>query len=65
MQTQEVKSTLSLLEANKKSGIGQHTIRAAIASGELAAIKLGQRKIRIRPIALENWLQLLERSGQK
>ena len=57
--------TLSLLEVNRQTGIGQHTIRAAVHDGSLAAIKIGKRKIRIRPESLELWLINLEQAGQK
>jgi excisionase family DNA binding protein len=60
---QNWKRTLSLLEANRESGVGQHTIRAAIANGKLRAIKIGSRRIRIRPEALEQWLKNLEQGN--
>ncbi len=53
-------STLSVKDCNRKTQIGERTIRDAVASGALAAIKLGQRRIRIRPEALEAWLKALE-----
>jgi excisionase family DNA binding protein len=53
--------TLSVKEAGTHTGIGQHTIRNAVADGSLTAIKLGKRRIRIRPSALEAWLTTLER----
>ena len=64
MELESVK-TLSVKGANLATGIGEHTIRAAIANDELAAIKLGQRRIRIRPQALERWLHSLEQAGAK
>lgn len=45
--------------------IGERTIRDAVHSGKLPAIKLGQRRIRIRPQALEAWLKDLEQGGAK
>jgi excisionase family DNA binding protein len=65
MNATQVKSTFSLLEANKISGIGQHTLRAAVHDGSLAAIRVGHRRIRIRPEALELWLKNLEQGGAK
>lgn len=52
--------TISVKDANFSSGIGERTIRDAIDRGELKAIKLGKRRIRIRPEALEMWLKTLE-----
>ena len=52
--------TISIKDANRSSGIGERTIRVAIDRGELKAIRLGQRRIRIRPEALDAWLKSLE-----
>ncbi len=52
--------TLGVVEASKKIGVGQRTIREAIDRGELKAIRLGQRRIRIRPESLDIWLKSLE-----
>lgn len=60
MDNNRTKLTLSLLEANHQSGLGQHTLRAAVRDGTLAAIKLGQRRIRIRPESLNDYLKSLE-----
>ncbi len=61
----ETKRTLSVLEANKITSIGQATIRKAIDDGGLAAIRLGQRRILILPESLELWLKSLEMGGAK
>jgi excisionase family DNA binding protein len=55
--------TLGVIEASKKIGVGQRTIRTAIDRGELRAIKLGER--RIRPESLEVWLRSLETGGDQ
>ena len=57
MNSNEVKRTLNLFEVNKVSGIEQYTIYSAIYDSSLAAIKIGQRKIRICPQSLEDWLE--------
>jgi excisionase family DNA binding protein len=57
--------TLGVVEASKKIGVGQRTIRTAIDRGELRAIKLGERRIRIRPESLEVWLKSLETGGKQ
>jgi excisionase family DNA binding protein len=61
----EAKRTLSVLEANKATCIGQTTIRTAIKNGELPAIKLGERRIRILPESLDLWLRNLEASSKE
>ncbi len=58
-------STLSVKECIQMTQIGERTIRDAVHSGKLPAIKLGQRRIRIRPQALEAWLKDLEQGGAK
>ena len=58
------KATLSLIEVNEISGIGQHTLRKAVHDGSLPAIKIGKRKIRILPASLELWLKMLEQGGK-
>jgi excisionase family DNA binding protein len=58
-------STLSVRDAMNQTQIGERTIRNAIDAGDLAAIKLGERRIRIRPESLEAWLKSLETRGQK
>jgi excisionase family DNA binding protein len=58
-------STYSPAEANKETGIGLRTIYTAIHAGELPAIKLGEKRIRIRPDALAEWMKGLETRGQK
>ena len=55
-------ATFGVVQASRQTGIGQKTIRDAIHAGNLAAIKLGQRRIRIRPEALEQWLKSLEQA---
>lgn len=57
--------TYSVKDAMRESQIGERTIRNAIERGELPAIKLGQRRIRIRPESLEVWLKSLETGGAK
>ena len=57
--------TLGVVEASKKIGVGQRTIRDAIDNGALKAIRLGVRRIRIRPDALDAWLRSLETAGQQ
>jgi excisionase family DNA binding protein len=53
-------STLSVKDATRETKIGERTIRAAIDAGELKAIRLGEKRIRIRPESLEAWLKSLE-----
>ena len=52
--------TFTPKDANKKTGIGIRTIYNAIHSGELKAIRLGEKRIRIRPESLEAWLKSIE-----
>lgn len=58
-------STLSVKDAMHQTQIGERTIRNAIDTGDLAAIKLGERRIRIRPESLEAWLKSLETGGKQ
>jgi excisionase family DNA binding protein len=58
-------STLSVKDAMRQTQIGERTIRDAIDAGKLAAIRLGERRIRIRPESLEQWLKSLETGGAK
>jgi excisionase family DNA binding protein len=62
---QTIISTLSIKDAMRQTQIGERTIRNAIHANELAAIRLGERRIRIRPESLESWLKSLETGGQK
>jgi excisionase family DNA binding protein len=62
---QTIISTLSVKDAMHQTQIGERTIRNAIDAGDLAAIKLGERRIRIRPESLEQWLKFLETGGSK
>jgi excisionase family DNA binding protein len=62
---QTIISTLSIKDAMRQTQIGERTIRNAVDLGDLKAIRLGQRRIRIRPESLESWLRSLETSGQK
>jgi excisionase family DNA binding protein len=57
--------TLSPADANKNTGIGLRTIYDAIHAGELPAVRLGERRIRIRPESLEAWLKSLETCGKQ
>jgi excisionase family DNA binding protein len=57
--------TYSPADANKRSGIGLRTIYNAIHSGALPAIRLGEKRIRIRPESFETWLKSLETGGQQ
>ena len=59
------KSTVSIVEASKVSGLGQHFIRTAVKKGSLPAIIVGACNARIRPEAFENWLKDIEKGGEK
>jgi excisionase family DNA binding protein len=61
----EMLETYSVKEAVKKTKIGEETFRKAIAAKELPVIRLGVRRIRIRPEALQVWLKSLEQGGKK
>ena len=52
--------TLSIKEASEFARIGEKTIRSAVKSGKLPAIKLGVRRIRLREEAILAWLKALE-----
>ena len=56
--------TVSVFEANKITCIGQATIRKAIDDGKLSAIRIGERRIRIRPESLERWVKSLEQDSK-
>jgi excisionase family DNA binding protein len=62
---QTIISTLSVKDAMHQTQIGERTIRDAIDAGKLAAIRLGERRIRIRPESLEQWRKSLETGGQQ
>ena len=57
-------NTLSVKDVNRETEIGERTIRAAIDAGQLKAIRLGEKRIRIRPDAVSEWLVSLEQ-GKK
>ena len=58
-------STISVKDATRETQIGERTIRAAINAGELKAIRLGEKRIRIRPESLADWLKSLEQGSDQ
>ena len=56
-------NTLSVKDVNQQTAIGERTIRAAIDAGQLKAIRLGEKRIRVRPDAVADWLKSLEQGG--
>ncbi len=65
MLNSEPPRVLTLLEANARSRVGQHTLRKAVRDGDLAAIRLGKRRILIRVESLDAYLVTLEGKATK
>lgn len=57
-------TTYTVKRAVRFSGIGEHTLREAIADGSLPAIRIGRRLL-LRRETLEAWLEELEQRGER
>jgi len=63
-QLLERRMLLSIIEASRWCGVSVDTIRRAVKAGDLPHVRPGrgqQGKVMIRPEALRNWIERLER----
>jgi excisionase family DNA binding protein len=49
--------SMSIREAARLAGCGEKLVRRAVRAGRLAALRLGERRLRITPGDLARWIE--------